>query len=409
MLNAANQMVVQPKTSSAGPYDGDWSGTTDQGKPISFRIVNNAVAVFSIGYLTAVSSCQQNSSVTYNYNPPRPFSGTSFSIEEIHVPGLSVAAGGLFDSSTHAFGAAAFSFSQTSPTCISDGQASWEATRGQPSTPTPTPTRTPPGTPMPTSTRTPPPPTVTPPPTSSSPAAFVIPVAGSAPGSFGSFFRTGVQVLNTSGTGVAGRFIYHPAGVSGTASDPYLDFSIPSGATLSYADLVQTTGQTGLGSLDVVVPANGRVAIVTRVFNDAGAGGTSGFTEVAAGVCNSAPCPPGSGRSISVGPNGYLIAPADPSRFRFNIGVRTLELGAALHFDVYDASGRLVQSVNKAYGSNYFVLQTAEAFFGLPLAADYSVVITLTSGNAIVYGATIDNTTNDSSIQITGVLSPGFG
>jgi len=149
--------------------------------------------------------------------------------------------------------------------------------------------------------------------------ARVIPAAGSTPGNFGSFFRTGVQLSNPWFSTVSGRFVYHPAGVAGASTDPSLSFTISPGATIAYDDLVQTMGQSGLGSIDLVQPADSDPpVVVARVYNDAGASGTSGFTEEAIpiGAFSS------DSRVIFAGATALLVAPPNTTSLRFNIGIR---------------------------------------------------------------------------------------
>jgi hypothetical protein len=230
--------------------------------------------------------------------------------------------------------------------------------------------------------------------------ARVIPAAGSTPGDFGSFFRTGVQLTNPFSDVVSGRFIYHPAGVAGSSGDPSLSFTIDAHATISYDDLVQTMGQTGLGTLDLVLPATSSLpVIVVRVYNDAGAGGTAGFTEEAMD-------PSGSfeSRVLFAGATGLLIAPSNVTDFRFNIGVRALLSGAFVTFRVRDASGVIVRTVTKDYPPTFYEQQSASTLLGGPIAANDSIEVSVSSGSAIVYGATADNTTNDPSIQFARVV-----
>src|SRR5262249_42190900 len=59
----------------------------------------------------------------------------------------------------------------------------------------------------------------------------LIPVAVSAPGRFGSSFRTAVQVHNPPFGTVAGRFVFHPAGVPASSADPSLPFTLDAGQT----------------------------------------------------------------------------------------------------------------------------------------------------------------------------------
>jgi hypothetical protein len=227
--------------------------------------------------------------------------------------------------------------------------------------------------------------------------ARVIPAVGSTPGNFGSFFRTGVQLYNPSASPLVGTFVYHPAGVAGSASDPSLDFAIAPGTVLSYADLVETMGQSGLGSMDIVLPADGDVpVVVTRVFNDAGAAGTSGFTEELVD--------PGGGEVLFAGSTSFLIAPADATQYRLNIGVRTFFSGAILTIRVRTSAGALVRTVSKTFDPTYFVQQSADVFLEGPIDSNYIIEISVGEGTAVVYGATTDNTTNDPSIQFARVI-----
>jgi hypothetical protein len=230
--------------------------------------------------------------------------------------------------------------------------------------------------------------------------ARVIPAAGSTPGDFGSFFRTGAQLSNPWTSTVSGRFVYHPAGVAGSSADPSLSFTVAPGATVSYDDLVQTMGQSGLGTLDLVLPAGGALpVIVARVYNDAGAAGTSGFTEEAID-------PSGSfdSRVLFAGATGLLVAPPSNTSLRLNIGVRTLLSGAVVTFRVRDASGAILNTVTKTYDPTFYEQQPAATLLGAPLGANDSIEVSVSSGTAIVYGATIDNVTNDPSIQFVRVV-----
>jgi hypothetical protein len=230
--------------------------------------------------------------------------------------------------------------------------------------------------------------------------ARVIPAAGSTPGNFGSFFRTGVQLTNPWITAVSGRFVYHPAGVSGTSGDPSLSFTVAPGATVSYSDLAQTMGQSGLGSIDIVVAAGESLpVIVARVYNDAGASGTSGFTEEAMD-----PSGQNESRLLFAGSTSYLIAPPNATDLRFNIGVRSLLSGAVVTFRQKDASGAVIRSVTKTYDPTFYEQQPASTLLGGPIAADDSIEISVSGGSAFIYGATIDNTTNDPSIQFARVV-----
>ena len=230
--------------------------------------------------------------------------------------------------------------------------------------------------------------------------ARVIPAAGSTPGTGGSFFRTGVQLSNPGSSAISGRFVYHPAGVSGTSADPSLNFTIDPHSTIFYNDLPQTMGQTGLGSLDVVLPDSSDLpVIVARVYNDAGADGTSGFTEEAID-------PSGSfeNRVVFAGATGFMITPPDTAQFRFNIGIRSLLSGAIVTFRVRDDSGAIVREVTKTYMPTFYEQQPAASLLGGPIGANDQIEVSVSSGSAIIYGATVDNTTQDPSIQFVRVV-----
>jgi hypothetical protein len=226
----------------------------------------------------------------------------------------------------------------------------------------------------------------------------VLPVAGSTPGAFGSFFRTGLQIANPNFAATSGRLVFHPAGVAGSSADPSVTFSIDAGSTVSYDDVVQSMGQTGLGTMDLVLPSSAGAPIaIARIFNDAGAQGTTGFAMEAVPLS-------GDKQVLFPGATGFLTGPADPTKFRYNIGIRTLLAGAFLTFRVRDANGNIIRSVDVTYDPTFFTQQPADTLLGGALPANALIEVSCSSGGAIVYGATVDNTTNDPSAQLLKVL-----
>jgi hypothetical protein len=237
------------------------------------------------------------------------------------------------------------------------------------------------------------------PPSRGEPAA-IVPVVGSTPGAVGTaFFRTSVQLHNPGLTSINGRLIYHPQGASGTASDPSLLYSLQPGETKSIPDLLPVMNLAGLGSLDVSPdPGLSSPVAVVRVFNDAGASGTTGFTEDLV--------PPSD--ALRPGEKGILIAPSEAVLFRFNIGVRTLSTGAAMTIKVRTAAGQVRKTLTRSYPPDYIVQTTAAQFVGdeaPSLDSNESVEVEVTAGSAIVYGATVDNRTNDPSFQLASRAS----
>jgi streptogramin lyase len=219
----------------------------------------------------------------------------------------------------------------------------------------------------------------------------VLPVVGSTAGVGGSFFRTSVQLHNPTSTPITGRIVFHRSGVSGSGTEPALSYSLSPGQTQSIADLLPAMGRSGLGSADIEATSGSIPAATVRVFNDAGAAGTTGFTEE----------PMRAQEVLRPGPSGVLLLPADLTRFRFNLGVRTLEAGAAATLTVRDASGVTVATVSRGFPATYHEQQRASAFLGLAtMPAGGSIAITVESGAGIFYGATVDNATGDPSLQV---------
>lgn len=224
------------------------------------------------------------------------------------------------------------------------------------------------------------------------PASRVLAVVGSLQGNFGSFFRTSVQLYNPRSSGVSGKIVFHPAGTAGSAGDPSLAYAIDSGKTLAFADLLPAMGLGGgIGSVDLIADATSALPVaVARVFNDAGAAGTTGLSEEAMSPDD----------ALRDGSGGVLLAPADVQKFRLNIGVRTLGQGAALDITVRDKDGVVVKTTTKSYGPNFFSqISSADMLDHYVLAGGETITFQVTTGSAFVYGATTDNTTNDPSVQ----------
>ena len=225
----------------------------------------------------------------------------------------------------------------------------------------------------------------------------ILAAAGSTPGANGAFFRTDLQLANPNFDATDGRIVYHPQGVAGSAADPSLPFNIGARSTIAFPDIVQTMGQVGLGSIDIVLPYLAPIPLaVARVYNDAGAAGTSGFTEEGIPVEND-------NRVITAGATGILVGPSDLTRFRYNIGIRTLLAGATLTLRVRDADGTPVRTVDLAYDPTFFTQQPSTTLLGGAIPDNAMIEVTVSTGSAIVYGATIDDVTNDPSIQFARI------
>ena len=227
-----------------------------------------------------------------------------------------------------------------------------------------------------------------------------IPVVGSTAGSLGSNFKTSLQLLfGGPGSGsITGKLVFHPASTSGTSSDPTITYNVGAGQVVTYPDVVATFGRSGLGSVDLITtPAAVKPVIITRVYNDAGTLGTSGLTEDV--------IDPSDTRVINAGFTAFLVTPVDPSKTRFNIGVRTGFSGATMTVSLRDTNGSIIHTVSKSYQPNWFEQVDSTTFLGgTVIGPNQSILINVSSGSAIVYGATTDNISNDPNIQFAVAL-----
>jgi hypothetical protein len=217
----------------------------------------------------------------------------------------------------------------------------------------------------------------------------ILVAVGSLPGGFGSFFRTGLQIHNPQSTPISGKLVFHQAGTSGSDSDSSLAYTLNGGQTIDYSDLLPVMGKSGLGSMDLIVISGAAPIMIARIYNDAGAAGTTGMA-----IDQIAPS-----SALAPGDTGIILGPSDPSKFRLNIGVRTLGSGATMQVIVRDRNGVQRNSVTKSYGANYFEQVAVSIFTGIDLLGSDSIAITVNSGSALVYGAATDNTTQDPTLQ----------
>jgi streptogramin lyase len=217
-----------------------------------------------------------------------------------------------------------------------------------------------------------------------------LPVVISSPGALGSFFKTSVQIHNPTDSMFSGRFILHPGGVSGSSADPGGNFSLSPRQTFSDLDTLPTNGLSGVYTADVFATTGPLPVGVFRVYNDAGAAGTTGFNEEQVLLTD----------ALTTGQTAVLLAPIDSAKFRFNIGVRTFSLGASITVTVRDVNGTVTRVVTKSYPAIFFQQVSAADFLGAPLDTNSSIEILVDAGSLIVYGATADNITQDPSLQL---------
>ena len=220
--------------------------------------------------------------------------------------------------------------------------------------------------------------------------AGYLPVVGSAPGAFGAQFRTAVQLTNRGSSPITGRLVFHRGGVVGQPTDPSVAYSLAPGRTLNLNDAVAATGVTGVGSMDLVTVSGYPPDVTTRIYNDAGAAGTSGFTEDVFTPY----------MAMEEPMRGTLTVPADLTNFRLNIGVRTLDDGANVTITLFNAEGATIKTLSRTYKANWFEQVPVADFLGGTVPEPNGIIqVQVTDGSMFFYGALTDNRTNDPSIR----------
>ena len=217
---------------------------------------------------------------------------------------------------------------------------------------------------------------------SEKPADLIVPIVGSTAGQSSAHFKTELQLTNATGSIASGWLVYRPHGL-------VHHYELAPRTTISFADVVEALGGTGLGSLDIFVDRGAAPTVVARAYDDQPTG-TTGVTV---------PAIPSSAILIR-GDSGTLIAPRDPARYRFNAGVRSLGSGATLELVVRAANGTVRNTRVVEFDEDAFKLDSGAGFAGIALGADDSIEVRINAGSAIVFATAVDNQTNDSSIQV---------
>jgi hypothetical protein len=165
---------------------------------------------------------------------------------------------------------------------------------------------------------------------------------------------------------------------------------IPPEGTTTIDDIGIALGVSGVGSADLTIDEGVLPDVVVDVVNDGGSQGMTGLSYAAIGT----------DRLLRNGLTGRLIAPSDPAHRRFNIGVRTVE-ASQIEMTVRSRDGHVVRVVDLQYPAGWFVQMSAADLLGVTLAGSESIEIAVMSGALIVYGTSIDDQSNDSTIQFS--------
>ncbi|MBV8516018.1 MAG: right-handed parallel beta-helix repeat-containing protein [Acidobacteria bacterium] len=215
-----------------------------------------------------------------------------------------------------------------------------------------------------------------------------IAVAGATPGAFGSFFRTTLQLHNDSDAAASGSIVFHLMTGGTPATVPYTlaphETKVLDDAALS----------AGIGTADVVAEVGALPLAVVRITSTSPCGTVGLATESLDPVRD----------ALTVSDRAILLAPSDLGTSRFNIGVRAIGHDATLHLTLRDRSGNVKTRVDRQFDADTLVQVAASDLLGVAVAADDSVLVEVTSGTAIVYASTTDNSSQDPAIQLARPL-----
>jgi hypothetical protein len=118
-------------TSTGGSiYDGNWTGTTSQGKALSFTIANGRLTVLSVGGTVTGAGC--SASFDQKVETNLPLTGSSIALNITAGPGgVSIEATGAFTSATSASGTAKLTLNAIPgvPSCSGSVTVTWTATK----------------------------------------------------------------------------------------------------------------------------------------------------------------------------------------------------------------------------------------------------------------------------------------
>ena len=127
-LTVAGQTIsiTQAGAAAGGLYDGSWSGTTSQGRTITFTIANNVITAFSIRYI--VSGSCGTAEGPFTFTTPG-MSGNGFTIATQGSISFVVTVNGTFQSGTAASGTVSAQLSPPTTSCNMTGSGTWTATK----------------------------------------------------------------------------------------------------------------------------------------------------------------------------------------------------------------------------------------------------------------------------------------
>jgi hypothetical protein len=218
--------------------------------------------------------------------------------------------------------------------------------------------------------------------------ASLIPVAGSVTGAFGRVFRTAARLTNPTDEPISGNLLFRPAGTQPSSTDPVLQYAMAPFETLYYDDLFARFGVTGVGSLEVHPMVGAGPATLVAIDN----GSSVVVPEV------------GREHLLAAGSTAVLTVP-DLTRFRFNVGLRTLAAGVVVTLQLHDGAGTLLRGVQREYPPNYFVQSPAAELLDGVLDGGETIIVRVDSGSVVMYGSAVSNGASGDVLQLARNVS----
>lgn len=212
-------------------------------------------------------------------------------------------------------------------------------------------------------------------------------IAGSTPGAFGSLFQSSVQLHNNSDAPVNGKVIFHTT----SGGESVMLYALAPHETQELRDAALSAG---IGSLDLV-SSSGPVPLAVVSISSNSACGTVGLTTQSLDPVRDA---------LTAPARGVLLVPSNLGASRFNVGVRAIGANASIRFTLHGPGGNVKTRVEQEFGADVLTQTAASALLGVAVASDDSILIEVTQGAAIVYGATTDNSSQDPALQLARPL-----
>jgi hypothetical protein len=223
-----------------------------------------------------------------------------------------------------------------------------------------------------------------------SPSEWTIPVFGESGGEGGATFDSTLTFFNPHGSLVAFIMTYHEQGLPDDRGASRATLGVPPYATRGFSSHLVfdiLSKRRGIGSMDLLI--DGDVAARMRVRANNGQRGQTGLATPLVSHAD----------ALTAGNQALLFTPFDFEHFRMNVGLRALREGATLKASCVSRDGALLSRTH-TLPANFFYQISVGDVCGGAAAPNTAVQFQVTSGRAIVYGATTDNLSQDPTLQL---------